>query len=279
MHRLPAVLTPLAALAMASSSGPEEAGYPPFVPRVSVERAVFRLSGKAFVVTTVTRTFPLVFNWDVEALDRRQTASSETVRVTQIANPETESDRRWNAVVRARIGPLLRQAYIGASESGAATPARQTSVEVGIEPVAVAPGIIAARVDEYIYPHDMMKGWGTSTSFIWSEKDRRALTAEDLFDPGTGWWRALTPAMLEIAYGEPVPQGVKGYEALERNQTPMIGEDGLCLKFKEADSGAFVLAQPLCLPWKTLRPYLRKDLPFEILRLEERAPDCDGCES
>lgn len=53
----------------------------------------------------------------------------------------------------------------------------------------------------------------------------------------------------------------------------------MCLKFREADSGASVLAQPLSLPWSILRPCLREDLPFEILRLEERAPDCDGRES
>lgn len=85
------------------------------------------------------------------------------------------------------------------------------------------------------------------------------------------------PAVLEAAYEQPVPEGVKGYEALERAQTPMIGEKGMCLKFNEADSGSFVLFQPICLPWKILRPYLRKDLPFDFRRLEERSPGCDGC--
>lgn len=278
MHGILPLLTPLLALAMVSSSGPEAASYPPFVPKVSTERSVLRLGGKEFVVTTVTRTFPLVFNRDVESMHHPQSATSETLRVAQIANPATESDRRWNAIVRARIAPLLREAYEGVSETGTATPARQTTVDVGIEPRAVAPGIVAAQVYRYSLPHDMARGWGPSRAFIWSEKDRRALTAENLFDPATGWWRALVPAMLEAAYEEPVPEGVRGYEALERTQTPMIGESGMCLKFNEAESSSFVLAQPLCLPWKILRPYLRKDLPFDIRRLEERSTSHDGCD-
>lgn len=230
-------------------------------------------------MTTTTRTYPLVFNWDVESMNHSQIPSSETLRVTQIVNSGSRSDRRWNAIVRGRIGPMLREAYEGVNHTGTATPERQTTVEVAIEPVAVAPGVVAAQVSWYNYPHDMVRGWGALGAFIWSESELRALTAEDLFDPATRWWQALVPKMLEAAYEEPVPEGVEGYEALDRTQTPMIGEKGMCLKFQEDKTSSFVLDQPHFLPWKVLRPYLRRDLPFDPERLEESPSGWEGCDS
>lgn len=259
---------PFVALLLGSSAGPQAAL--PFVPTVSVERTVVRLGTKTFVLTTSTRIFPFVFNADVASVGHSQTRSSETITLAQIEGAATRSDRRWNAIVRARIGSMLREAYVGANHEGRAVPTRQTEVELGIEPGAVAPGIIAAQLRWYVYPQDLMKGWGSTRAFLWSESEQRALTAEDLFDPRTQWWKALVPTVLEAAYEEPVPEGVKGYETLERTQVPMIGEKGMWLKFHEEDEGSFVLDQPTFVRWEVLRPYLRKDLPFDPLRLEER---------
>jgi len=252
------------ALPLASSEG-----RPAFVPRVTMERSVVRLAGKRFVLTTTTRTYPLIFNRDVERLGHHQKASTDTVILAQIEEAVTASDRRWNAAARARIEAMVREAYSGVGNTGAPVPARQTTVEASVEPVAVAPGIIAAQLHWYVYPQEFFKGWGSTRAFIWSERALRALTAEDLFDPATRWWRALVPKMLEAAYEEPVA-AVQGYEALERAQTPMIGAEGMCLKFHESETGSFVLAQPICLPWTQVQPYLRKDLPFDPGRLEER---------
>ena len=256
------------ALLIGSSAGPEEALR--FVPTVALERSVVRLGDKRFVLTTWTRTFPFVFDPGVASAGHVQTTSSETIRLAQIEGAATPSDRRWNAIARARLKAMLREAYVGVNHSGHAVATRQTQVELGIEPAAVAPGIIAAQLSWYVYPLDLMKGWGANRAFLWSEREQRALTAEDLFDPRTRWWKALVPTLLEAAYEQPVPEGVEGYETLERGQVPMIGSQGMWLKFHEGDSSAFVLDQPTFVRWEALRPSLRNDLPFDRRRLAER---------
>src|SRR5688572_7853091 len=108
MYEALRLLPPLAALLLASSAGPEAATRPPFVPSVAVERSVLNLAGKRFVMTKTIRTFPLVFNWDVESLGRRHLPSSETVTLARIEGAATASDRRWNAIARARIAAIVR---------------------------------------------------------------------------------------------------------------------------------------------------------------------------
>lgn len=273
MHFAVRLVPKLLALLLASSSGPDAALWPPFVPKVVVERSVLRLGDRAFVLTTTMRTFPVMFNREVESLGNLQMPTSETVTLAQILNASTESDRRLNAMARKRVEAAIREAYAGVTGTGTVDPMRQTSVEVAIRPTAVAPGVVAAELRSSVFTAHLIKGWESTRGLIWSVGEGRLLTAEDLFDPATSWWRTLVPRMLEAAYGEPFTQVDGRYRSIERSQTPLLGRNGLCLKFREGEEGALVLAQPICLPWRALRPYLRDDLPFDPSRLEEALPD------
>jgi hypothetical protein len=230
----------------------------------------YRAGGVSVLTTTTRRTYPFVPGSEVGTPSNLQDPSSETVTLSQLQGGGAEE--RLNAVLRNSVARLMRETMIGVSPSGRIDPARPTELQISAKVTAAAPGIVVANLSWYVFPHDMIKGWGTSRPLIWSLEQERAIAADDLFDPSTRWWTALVPLMMESAYEAPVTFRVEGYEEIDRDQTPDLSPDGVWMKFNADESGSFVLDQPVFLPWAAVRPYLRKSLPFDpsaIARMPE----------
>lgn len=255
-----ALLLSLACIAVPSSTT-KSAPAPEAVSVSAKHRSV--VAGYRIVTTTSIRTFASVRNAEFEALGIPQRPASETITLDEIDAPGQPGTSRFNAEMRHRVGASRRQAMASLGESAERDPAWPVSLDIAARVTAVAPGLIAAELRRSVFPHHLMKSAEDVYPLLWSLREQRALTADDLFEPASQWWTALVPAMMEGAYGERASFRVDGYDAIDRSQTPSVSAEGVWMKFRASDSGGFVLAQPILLSWRTVRPYLRKSLPFD----------------
>jgi hypothetical protein len=266
LHRLVIASPLLFALAITSSTG----SWPRDKPKVTVDRQVHHAAGYVITTTTTTLVYRPIWTADTQALGRESMPPSRTVTMSQLG-PGGRAQEAFNTVLRQSIGDMSREAVNSVYSSGRIDLARPASIEFAATVTAAAPGMIAADLSWSIFPHDMMKASENSRPLIWSFRQGRALTVEDLFDPATHWWTALVPRMMDSAYEEQLEIRIAGYEQIDRSQAPGLSPEGVWLKFHADDSGSFVLAQPLLLSWKVVRPYLRQQLPFDPAGIESVA--------
>ncbi len=192
--------------------------------------------------------------------DGEPQADTLKVYLVQIARPANSAEQRWNAMIAERLTRYQSQML---PRSGAGM--GQMSFEVDL--MAVAPGLIDSSVGVSVTPQA-----GQHVSSHWSLTLGRELTAADLFvDPkaaaafiaGLGLEEMLRE---DAGDGKPPNRARMLREILAAAARPAnwtLAPDGFSLYLE--DFGAH--GASVTVPWPKLRPYLRRDLPFDLAKL------------
>ncbi len=203
-------------------------------------KAVTRLGGWTFVTITTYH------------------GSDHRLTMLQIDSPGATA---WNAWAKAQV----ETAYEMTDESQNGKPLPGTTVTVGMSVTNASPDLISVRVESTAEDGGMGGDDNRSTAATWLVRPAHDLTGKDLFDPARPWATALVPAAQKhLVDGDGNPDKTHKIKRLDQAGGDwMITAKGLSITY---DDWRTVDGRPGAetdLSWAELKPYLRKDLPFD----------------
>ncbi len=193
--------------------------------------------------------------------------------LVQIDSPINSAEVAWNTNARAQ----LKQEMAGARQWEDGGSAQATFESDDYDDVYVTQALVSASPDLIVSTLSGSTYWAgaahprewDSTATSWSLTRGRALTASDILDLGKMSAKVLTAMAQErlkgLAVSDPPEAELRDTENVRRWQ-PM--PDGLHIVYIQYELGGYLSAADATVPWAKLKPYLRKDLPFDPAKLE-----------
>lgn len=185
--------------------------------------------------------------------------------LVQIDSPAGPAEIAWNANARVE----MTRAVATARSFGATLPGTTFNND-NFDDVYVTQALVSASRDMIvstiqiattsIRPEFASK---RQTATLWSLRLGRALAASDIFSSDTAWPQVLAAAGR--------PEGVVSLAEFDPAPDPhrwQVLPDGLHIVFDQIDRPGYDSGAQIIVRWESLKPYLRKDLPFDPAKLE-----------
>lgn len=207
------------------------------------------------------------------APDSHAAAWRETIQTLVAADPR---DAAFSLLMREQAAILAQDYYRG--DTGSAEGSFENNdvagwLEVTEEVVAASPDIVSVHAELGFFEASMAHPENDfDANIVWSRKLQRPLKEKDVFAllPDLALRRlALSLFDNRQAISDPLPDGLP----LDWDRAT-IGPRGITWSFKPYELGGYLSGGTATIGWAALRPYLRRDLPFEISAL--RAPGPSG---
>lgn len=210
-------------------------------------QAATRVGGWTFVATTVSR-------------------GEHTLTTLRIDSP-TASARAWNAWAKTSVDT----AYALTDEvSRDGKPLPGTSVTVAMSVVAASPDLISVTTDSSSGDDGMAEVDNRHAAATWLVRPRRQLTGDDLFDKAKPWATALARvAQRHLRGGDGELDKIHRIRRVDQAGGEwQITAKGLSISYDDWRSAGTGNGAETDLSWTELKPWLRKDLPFDPAKIQ-----------
>ena len=176
-------------------------------------------------------------------------------------------DRDFTELMRKQAESLLHSVYNVEEEKHVSFNNYHAAagwVDVSEQVIAASPDLVSVVNEAGSYYDGMAHpNRDDGTLFIWSRRLHRQLAQDDVFAiPPDRALRRLALSRfdnLENLQSSDFPDGLP----ISWNGAS-IGPDGITWTFYPYQLGDYVSSGRTMIPWSSLKPYLRKDLPFDI---------------
>ena len=192
---------------------------------------------------------------------------TEEVDIVQIDAPRSDAERAWNAAARRQAAIAQKEVY----EFSDAPPGKDNfetddyqHVWVTMSLAGASPDLISTVLQEDSYHYGAAHPQErVNRAVTWSLRLGRPIKASDVFDATKPWRKALQPLVEAHLKATNPPLGsVKPYE-VDRVDRWQLRADGLHVVYMSYELGGYLSAAEASIPWDELKPYLRRDMPFD----------------
>jgi uncharacterized protein len=206
--------------------------------------AIMRLGGWTFITTTSYR------------------GADHSLAVPQI---DSSTAGTWNTWAKA----LVETSYDLTDETKNGKPMPGTTVTVVMSVTAASPDLISASVQSATQEDGMGAGDNRQSLATWLVRPAHQLTGKDLFDASKPWATALAPiAQKHLVDGDGNTDKAHKIKRLDQAGGDWaITAKGLSLTYDDWRSADDRPGAETDLSWAELKPFLRKDLPFDPARI------------
>jgi len=226
-----------------------------------LKRSVTVAGGRRFLSVTHYRARAVT---DTDGNPPESYAVEEVVTSLNIDAPATAAERAWNVEAIRRQAEGLKTARNCCDDNSPFETNDSDNVSVSTTLVSASPDLIVSVVTGGHFVHHSPHALETQNdSGIWSLRLGRALTASDILDDRKHWQEKLLPvaqAHLKAAIaGQPLDELSMDFADARRWQ---VKADGIHIVYTPYELGSYLSEAETVLSWSTLKPYLRRDLPF-----------------
>jgi len=213
----------------------------------SLGHAVTHLGGWTFVSLTTQR-------------------AGHTLTVPQIDSP-VDTARDWNVWAQSKVDTAY---HLTGELTKDGMPVLDSSVTVVMSIITASPDQIGVTIDSSSGEDGLAEIDNRHTAATWLVNRRHEFTGKDLFDPAKPWATALVPlAQKHLVDGDGDPDKTHKIKRLDQAGGDwVITAKGLSITY---DDWRTVDGRPGAetdLSWAELKPYLRKDLPFDPTKIQ-----------
>ncbi len=193
-------------------------------------------------------------------------AVTEEVDIVQIDAPRSDAEVRWNAEARRQADAAQKEVYKFTDDSSVYNfkTNEDRRVWVTMSLVSASPDLISTVMEEDTYRFESAHPQECANSATtWSLRLGRPLSATDVFDPTTPWKKDVQLKVEAHLKATNPPLGsAKPYD-VDRVERWQLRADGLDVVYRSYELGGYLSAADALIPWSELKPYLRRDLPFD----------------
>ncbi len=228
----------------------------------TLKEAVMRLGGHTFLSTVTYR----VHAYKVAGETLPSAAAQQILTLTQIDAP-TDADLRWNVEARNRFDGAFSSA-VGPNDGQ--VPPDTSDADISLRVTAAAPGLIVSEVSAATYSDGMAHSEQSNETFTWLLGAGKDLKLADLFDPSKPWATALaTVAQSHLkSLTSPPETQFDTIKTIDGMGSWRLMPEGLRIDYDPYVLGGYLSAATTTLSWAELKPWLRKDLPFDPAQIE-----------
>lgn len=244
-----------------------------------LDDAVEMAAGKTFFETTQYKVRAVQ---RIDHMPDKEYVHHETVSriasLVQIDRPASPSDIAWNAAMQDWLADMIWEAE-GDTEGprpaeDVSFPTSMTDVEAAISISSASADVIAATGGVSTYWKGAAHPNWSGAHQIWSLGMGRMLTSADIFSPAKPWATDLAPVVQARLVGieGSTPADFGKIDSIDQISFWDIGPEGILLVYSPYVLGGYLSSATALLPWPLLKPYLRKDMPFNPAALEVPVP-------
>lgn len=234
----------------------------------NLKSAVQKVDGHLFLNTTTYRVRPYL-------PDGQDGDTGESVEMTntllQIDNPVSAAEIAWNTQARQAFDKAVVDAMDDPWSGGTDFATADQDIIVTMTVVSASSELICAEIETWTYEKGRPHGFDSAYSVNWLLKPGRPLLASDIFVSGKPWATALAPMAKRYLNFSEEPDEIE-ISSIKTVDNWQILPEGLAVEFDQSEFGSYSPPTESILPWNEIRPYLRKDLPFDPAKLQ-KAPD------
>jgi uncharacterized protein YecT (DUF1311 family) len=188
----------------------------------------------------------------------------EVATSVRIDAPRTDAERTWNRDAEKRAVAALAAAHESSDGDGTFETDDMHDASAGVVVVSASRDLIVSVAVGSMYGHGMGHAEEMQNEArIWSLRLGRTLSASDILDDRTHWRDKLLSEAQEhlkaFDPGQPLNDLAMDFDDTRRWQ---LKADGLHIVYPAYELGSYLSQAETLLDWKTLKPYLRQDLPF-----------------
>ena len=183
------------------------------------------------------------------------------VNYPQIDAPRNLETERWNKFVADRVQGNIDEPYME-------EPHDIVDVSVGATVNAASSEVISAELGAWYYGHGMAHGWYYPEQTNILLKTGRRIEPADLFDDATQWREALLRRCLPELTGRNPELDLNAEridDTIDNATDWKISSEALEIAFNFNDIFGWGRGgDSVTIPWRELKPYLRRDLPLAL---------------
>lgn len=195
---------------------------------------------------------------------------TETKSLIQIDAPKSEAEVNWNQASQDWLDDTMDSPNSETENHN--FEAEELDVDARMELVSASPDVIVVQMGVSTYwkgrPHPQ---WQREAR-IWSLPLGRRLAPSDFLDADKPWDRALTAvaqANLKSTVDPPNNTFLGKIASIDNIDHWRLTPAGIEIVFDPYELGGYLSAAKSLLPWSEVRPYLRRDAPFDPASLRE----------